>query len=182
MCAIPQGIRPDGPPSRLFAEYQIIIRAVCSSRFHRSISSCQSFEEVITLRQQILRAKKMKNFPVITVGDRFEEEAERRVSKQEGENLARSMGCSFIEASSKVEFVSTERFMTSSLRFGDTKNEWQLCQWWLMRLQLQIKMLLLQDSLEVDDIFFLGLYRKTLPKCSGHRHNYYKLAKAAIPH
>jgi len=65
-----------------------------------SITSRQSFEEVITLQQQILRVK-TNNFPVIIVGNRCEKEAERQVPKQEGENLARSLGCSFIEASSK---------------------------------------------------------------------------------
>jgi GTPase KRas len=65
-----------------------------------SITSCQSFKEAITLQQQILRVK-TNNFPVIIVGNRCEEETERQVSKHEGEKLARSLGCSFIEASSK---------------------------------------------------------------------------------
>ena len=66
-----------------------------------SITSRQSFEEVRTFQQQILRVKDRDYFPIIVVGNRCHLENERQVSKQEGEALARSFGCPFTETSSK---------------------------------------------------------------------------------
>ncbi|KAE9371021.1 ras-domain-containing protein, partial [Stipitochalara longipes BDJ] len=66
-----------------------------------SITSRQSFEEILTFQQQILRVKKLDYFPIIVVGNKCDLENEREVSKQEGEALARSFGCKFIETSAK---------------------------------------------------------------------------------
>ena len=66
-----------------------------------SITSRQSFEEISTFQQQILRTKDKDYFPMIVVGNHCDRENEREVSKQEGEAIARSFGCRFAEASSK---------------------------------------------------------------------------------
>ncbi|KAH0563382.1 Ras GTPase [Trichoglossum hirsutum] len=66
-----------------------------------SITSRQSFEEIMTFQQQILRVKDKDYFPIIVVGNKCDLEADRQVSKQEGEELARSFGCKFIETSAK---------------------------------------------------------------------------------
>jgi len=66
-----------------------------------SITARQSFEEIMTFQQQILRVKDKDYFPVIVVGNKCDLEAERQVSKQEGEALARQFGCKFIETSAK---------------------------------------------------------------------------------
>ncbi|KAI9842442.1 MAG: Ras GTPase [Thelocarpon superellum] len=66
-----------------------------------SISSRQSFEEIMTFQQQILRVKDKDYFPIIVVGNKCDLESERQVAKQEGEGLARSFGCKFIETSAK---------------------------------------------------------------------------------
>ena len=66
-----------------------------------SITSRQSFEEIMTFQQQILRVKDRDYFPIIIVGNKCDLESERQVSKQEGESLARSFGCKFIETSAK---------------------------------------------------------------------------------
>ena len=66
-----------------------------------SISSRQSFEEIMTFQQQILRVKDKDYFPIIVVGNKCDLESERQVTKQEGESLARSFGCKFIETSAK---------------------------------------------------------------------------------
>lgn len=85
-----------------------------------SITSRQSFEEIMTFQQQILRVKDKDYFPIIVVGNKCDLEGERQVSKQgtsigsmllsrrtgltraaEGESLARSFGCAFIETSAK---------------------------------------------------------------------------------
>ena len=84
-----------------------------------SITSRQSFEEIQQFQQQILRVKDRDYFPIIIVGNKCDLEAEREVTKQgalftskernteadktiEGEALARSMSCKFIETSAKT--------------------------------------------------------------------------------
>lgn len=47
-----------------------------------SINSRQSFEEVKTFQQQILRVKDRDYFPMILVGNKCDLEAERQVSSQ----------------------------------------------------------------------------------------------------
>jgi GTPase KRas protein len=66
-----------------------------------SITSRQSFEEITTFQQQILRVKDKDYFPMVVVGNKCDLEGERDVSRQEGEALARSFGCKFIETSAK---------------------------------------------------------------------------------
>jgi GTPase KRas protein len=47
-----------------------------------SISSRQSFEEILTFQQQILRVKDKDYFPIIIVGNKCDLDSERVVSKQ----------------------------------------------------------------------------------------------------
>ncbi|TKA68850.1 Ras-like protein [Cryomyces minteri] len=66
-----------------------------------SITSRQSFEEIMTFQQQILRVKDKDYFPIIVVGNKCDLESDREVSTAEGMQLARSFGCKFIETSAK---------------------------------------------------------------------------------
>ncbi|MCJ1486461.1 Ras GTPase [Schaereria dolodes] len=66
-----------------------------------SIASRQSFEEIQTFQQQILRVKDKDYFPIIIVGNKCDLDGEREVSRQEGESIARQYGCKFIETSAK---------------------------------------------------------------------------------
>ncbi|KAK1767978.1 ras small monomeric GTPase [Phialemonium atrogriseum] len=66
-----------------------------------SITSRQSFEEITTFQQQILRVKDKDYFPMVVVGNKCDLEGEREVTRQEGEALAKSFGCKFIETSAK---------------------------------------------------------------------------------
>ncbi len=47
-----------------------------------SITSRQSFEEILTFQQQILRVKDKDYFPIIVVGNKCDLDSERQVSKQ----------------------------------------------------------------------------------------------------
>lgn len=47
-----------------------------------SITSRQSFEEIMTFQQQILRVKDKDYFPIIVVGNKCDLDADRQVSKQ----------------------------------------------------------------------------------------------------
>lgn len=66
-----------------------------------SITSRQSFDEILVFQQQILRVKDKDYFPIIVVGNKCDLESDRQVSEADGENLARSFGCKFIETSAK---------------------------------------------------------------------------------
>ncbi|KAI9836657.1 MAG: Ras GTPase [Sarea resinae] len=79
-----------------------------------SITSRQSFEEILTFQQQILRVKDKDYFPIIVVGNKCDLESERQVSTQEfiaeGQDLARQFGCAFIETSAKSRIHVDESF------------------------------------------------------------------------
>lgn len=66
-----------------------------------SITSKQSFEEIMTFQQQILRVKDKDYFPIILVGNKCDLESEREVSREQGEALAKSFDCTYIETSAK---------------------------------------------------------------------------------
>ena len=66
-----------------------------------SITSRQSFEEIQTFEQQILRVKDKDYFPIILVGNKCDLEGERVVSREEGQALAQQFNCKFIETSAK---------------------------------------------------------------------------------
>ncbi|KIM59317.1 hypothetical protein SCLCIDRAFT_1028237 [Scleroderma citrinum Foug A] len=76
-----------------------------------SITSRDSFDEISTFYQQILRVKGLDFFPVIVVGNNCDREYERQVSAQEGRDLARQFGCKFIETSSKLCINVDEAFI-----------------------------------------------------------------------
>eukprot|EP01091_Cochliopodium_minus_P021473 TRINITY_DN9841_c0_g1_i1.p1 TRINITY_DN9841_c0_g1~~TRINITY_DN9841_c0_g1_i1.p1 ORF type:complete len:189 (-),score=32.81 TRINITY_DN9841_c0_g1_i1:50-616(-) len=66
-----------------------------------SITDISSYNEILKLRQQILRVKNSPFEPMIIVANKSDLENERKVSIKEGEELAKSLGCPIIEVSSK---------------------------------------------------------------------------------
>jgi len=75
-----------------------------------SITSRNSFEEITQFHQQILRVKDRDYFPVIVVANKSDLESERQVSTNEGTDLARHFGCTFIETSAKARVNVEEAF------------------------------------------------------------------------
>ncbi|KAI9001668.1 Ras GTPase [Gaertneriomyces sp. JEL0708] len=75
-----------------------------------SITSRNSFEEISTFYQQILRVKDKDYYPIIIVANKCDLEAERVVSTQEGRDLARQFGCKFVETSAKQKINVDEAF------------------------------------------------------------------------
>ncbi|KAK3939822.1 ras small monomeric GTPase [Diplogelasinospora grovesii] len=66
-----------------------------------SITSKASFDEITTFKEQILRVKDKDHFPMVVVGNKCDLESDREVSKQQGQDLATSFGCKFVETSAK---------------------------------------------------------------------------------
>jgi len=77
-----------------------------------SITSRLSFDEITTFQQQILRVKDKDYFPIILVGNKSDLEGHRQVSYEEGQNLAKSFNCPFLETSAKQRKNVDEAFFT----------------------------------------------------------------------
>ncbi|KAJ7650707.1 ras-like protein [Roridomyces roridus] len=75
-----------------------------------SITSRDSFEEISTYHQQILRVKDVDSFPVIVVANKCDLEYERQVGMNEGRDLAKHFDCKFIETSAKQRINVDEAF------------------------------------------------------------------------
>jgi GTPase KRas protein len=67
-----------------------------------SITSRESFEEIRTFQQQILRVKDKDVFPMVVVGNKLDLKDERKVSTEEGKMLADEFKCKFLETSAKT--------------------------------------------------------------------------------
>ncbi|KAJ2356029.1 RAS1 protein, partial [Coemansia sp. RSA 2611] len=77
-----------------------------------SITSRNSFEEMPTFQQQILRVKDRDYFPMIVCGNKSDLEHERQVSSVEGQDIARGFGCPFLETSAKTKTNVEDAFYT----------------------------------------------------------------------
>lgn len=75
-----------------------------------SITSRNSFDEISTFHQQILRVKDKDYFPVIVVANKCDLEYERQVGSHEGRELAKHFNCRFIETSAKQRINVDEAF------------------------------------------------------------------------
>ena len=70
--------------------------------FVYSITSRSSFEEIPSLRDHILRIRGFGQFPLILVGNKCDLNEERQVMTGEGQDMAQSFGCPFLETSAKT--------------------------------------------------------------------------------
>ncbi|KAK4687851.1 hypothetical protein P7C73_g2264, partial [Tremellales sp. Uapishka_1] len=76
-----------------------------------SITSRNSFEELSTFHQQILRVKDKDYFPVVVVANKCDLEYERQVGASEGRDLAKHFNAQCIETSAKQRVNVDEAFM-----------------------------------------------------------------------
>ncbi|KAF9946635.1 Ras GTPase, partial [Modicella reniformis] len=75
-----------------------------------SITSRNSFEEISTFYQQILRVKDKDFFPIILVANKCDLEHERQVPTHEGRELAKQFSSRLIETSAKQRINVDEAF------------------------------------------------------------------------
>lgn len=75
-----------------------------------SITSRGSFEQVMVFKDQVIRVKDADKLPIMLVGNKCDLEDQRQVSTQEGQELAKKMGCQFKEASAKTRVNVEEAF------------------------------------------------------------------------
>eukprot|EP01098_Paradermamoeba_levis_P017152 TRINITY_DN966_c0_g1_i4.p1 TRINITY_DN966_c0_g1~~TRINITY_DN966_c0_g1_i4.p1 ORF type:complete len:190 (-),score=64.75 TRINITY_DN966_c0_g1_i4:59-628(-) len=75
-----------------------------------AITSRSSFDEITSFRSQILRVKDAEKVPMVLVGNKADLESERQVTTTEGQDLAKSFGCPFMETSAKTRTNVEECF------------------------------------------------------------------------
>ena len=66
-----------------------------------SITSLQTFQDIKTMKDQIMRVKGIDRVPMLLVGNKCDLEHQREVHNTEGMGQAQIWGCPFIEASAK---------------------------------------------------------------------------------
>jgi GTPase SAR1 family protein len=74
-----------------------------------SITSQATFNDLMDIKDQIMRVKDIGlDIPMVLVGNKNDLEDERAVGTNQGESLARSFGCTFLETSAKSQFNVNE--------------------------------------------------------------------------
>lgn len=76
-----------------------------------SITSMQTFQDIHTMKEQIMRVKGTDRIPMLLVGNKSDLEHQREVHATEANSLAQAWGCSFLEASAKVTQNVDELFI-----------------------------------------------------------------------
>lgn len=67
-----------------------------------SITSAATFNDLVELREQILRVKDDEKVPLVLVGNKCDLESDRVVSREQGQQLAAQWGnCTFLETSAR---------------------------------------------------------------------------------
>lgn len=74
-----------------------------------AINSRQSFREIEDLRGSIVRAKDQENVPIILVGNKCDL-PDRKVTEEEGRQLAQKYNIPFVETSAKTNTNVTQTF------------------------------------------------------------------------
>lgn len=75
-----------------------------------SITAQSTFNDLMDLREQILRVKDTDDVPMVLVGNKSDLEDERVVGKDQGHSLSKQFNCSFLESSAKLKVNVNEIF------------------------------------------------------------------------
>lgn len=68
-----------------------------------SITSQSTFNDLVDVKDQIVRIKDYTDVPLALIGNKVDLEDERVVSKDQGQSLARQFNCTFMETSAKLK-------------------------------------------------------------------------------
>uniref|UniRef100_A0A8C4V8U7 RAS related 2 n=1 Tax=Falco tinnunculus TaxID=100819 RepID=A0A8C4V8U7_FALTI len=75
-----------------------------------SVTDRGSFEEIYKFQRQILRVKDRDEFPMILVGNKADLDHQRQVTQEEGQQLARQLKVTYMEASAKIRLNVDQAF------------------------------------------------------------------------
>ncbi|CAG0882115.1 unnamed protein product [Darwinula stevensoni] len=90
-----------------------------------SITNHQTFQDIKSMKEQIVRVKGTDRVPILLVGNKKDMEHLREVDGMEGYTLAQQWGCPFLEASAKMRFNVNEVFaeIVREMNVTNTKKE-----------------------------------------------------------
>lgn len=92
--------------------------------FVYSITSRSSFEAISTFREQVLQVREADSCTCLLVGNKVDlAEDQRMVSREEGEKLAKSFGCPFMEITAKDRRQVDDVFETIVREIWKTQKE-----------------------------------------------------------
>ncbi|SCV72581.1 BQ2448_4118 [Microbotryum intermedium] len=83
-----------------------------------SITARATFERIERFRHQITRVKDSETIPVVLVGNKADRANEREVGREEGQALAKKLGCEFVETSAKTR-LNLELAYYTVVRMGE---------------------------------------------------------------
>uniref|UniRef100_A0A9L0SAB1 RAS related 2 n=1 Tax=Equus caballus TaxID=9796 RepID=A0A9L0SAB1_HORSE len=75
-----------------------------------SVTDRGSFEEIYKFQRQILRVKDRDEFPMILIGNKADLDHQRQVTQEEGQQLARQLKVTYMEASAKIRMNVDQAF------------------------------------------------------------------------
>ena len=89
-----------------------------------NICSRPTLDEVNTTYDKILRTKDTDDVPIVIVGNKCDLEDQRQVQHDEGEQLAKELGCPFFETSAKMKLNNEACFieLVREIRRHSVKN------------------------------------------------------------
>ena len=83
-----------------------------------SITCHQTFQDIKSMKEQIVRVKGTERVPILLVGNKVDLEHQREVSKHEGIALAQQWNAPFMEASAKARINVNEVFAEVAAEIG----------------------------------------------------------------
>uniref|UniRef100_A0A8D0MFR9 Ras-related protein R-Ras2 n=1 Tax=Sus scrofa TaxID=9823 RepID=A0A8D0MFR9_PIG len=109
-----------------------------------SVTDRGSFEEIYKFQRQILRVKDRDEFPMILIGNKADLDHQRQVTQEEGQQLARQLKVTYMEASAKIRMnvdqafhelvrVISKNTAVSQGRKCDVQTSWRLSVSWPKR-------------------------------------------------
>ncbi|XP_059479624.1 GTP-binding protein Rit1, partial [Neocloeon triangulifer] len=75
-----------------------------------SVTDRRSFQEAVEYRKLISRVRATDDIPLVLVGNKFDLNKQRKVSTEEGEALAKQLGCPFFETSAALRHFVDDSF------------------------------------------------------------------------
>ncbi|XP_037378598.1 ras-related protein R-Ras2 isoform X1 [Talpa occidentalis] len=75
-----------------------------------SVTDRGSFEEIYKFQRQILRVKDRDEFPMILIGNKADLDHQRQITQEEGQQLARQLKVTYMEASAKIRMNVDQAF------------------------------------------------------------------------
>ena len=88
-----------------------------------AINDIESFNNILSWLKEVEEKKSRSNIPLILIGNKYDLEKERKISKEEGEKLASRYNMKFFECSAKTGYNVNEAFQCLTDQVVETYKE-----------------------------------------------------------